>query len=338
MTIFGWDMSHYDAPGIGNAVAQGISFITHKAGGDATDTELDNWWREVRNLPADVVLGAYWVLYPGSPEARADRFLARLDSANPGWRERDAFILQVDCEKWGGNSATVPSIREINVFCDRLVARTGGKYQPIVYAPKWVYGDVSGLRYPVWASSYVSGPPGGFKGMYPGDDSNRWRSYGKPVSILQYTSSATIGGQTTCDANAFRGSVFALKRLVTPGASMAQQLSAEDIQAIASKISVDLNNPDSGVSKGLRKNVNLVIDTPRAYAGSPGDRIEGRGWGEVSVWTLLEYLFEMVAADVNTLPDNTIVSESVPARLERIEAAVTEPEPEDDSATQPTQP
>lgn len=235
MTVFGWDMSHYDGPSIGTAVSQGISFITHKAGGDALDQELDEWWTGVRGLPSSVILGAYWVLYPGDPAGRAASFLSRLDSACPGWRNRDSFILQADCEKWGGDSGTVPSISDINAFCASLVARTGGKYRPIVYAPKWVYGNVSQLKYPVWASSYVSGPVGSFKAMYPGDDSGRWNPYGKPVDILQYTSSATIGGQTTCDANAYRGTVLQLKQLVTPGGIMAQ-LDQEDYDNIAAAV------------------------------------------------------------------------------------------------------
>jgi len=216
VTIFGWDMSHYDAPSIGSAVKDGISFLTHKAGGDATDAELDDWWAGVRNLGDGVLLGAYWVLYPGTPVTRADQFLARLDASCPGWRDRP-FILQVDCEKWGGKQSTVPSKAEIQAFCDRLVAKMP-KLRPIVYAPKWVYGDsLKGLSYPLWASSYVTGS-GSFKSLYPGDTSSRWGAYsGQTPAILQYTSSATIGGQTTSDANAFRGTLAQLTALVAPG-------------------------------------------------------------------------------------------------------------------------
>lgn len=217
MTIFGWDMSHYDEPGIGTAVAEGISFVTHKAGGDAVDNELPAWWAGVKGLdPAKVLLGAYWVLYPGDPAGRADAFVARLDAACPGWRGRP-FLLQVDCEKWGGDAGTVPSKAEIEAFCGRLVAKCP-KLRPIVYAPKWVYGNqLTGLRYPLWASSYVDGP-GGFKALYPGDQSSRWASYsGQAPAILQYSSSATIGGRTTSDANAYRGSLAELVRLAAPG-------------------------------------------------------------------------------------------------------------------------
>lgn len=217
MTIFGWDMSHYDAPNIGSAVSDGITFITHKAGGDALDAELGAWWSSVKGLsPGRVLLGAYWVLYPGNPSGRADAFLARLDSQCPGWRSRP-FILQVDCEEWGGDAGTVPSKSEIQAFCNRLRALMP-KLKPIVYAPEWVYGDrLDGLSYPLWASRYVSGT-GSFKSLYPGDSSAKWSAYsGQTPKILQYTSSATIAGQTTCDANAFRGTLDELTALVAPG-------------------------------------------------------------------------------------------------------------------------
>lgn len=229
MTIFGWDMSHFDAPSIGGAIGEGISFITHKAGGDATDPELPAWWAGVHTLDRTrVLLGAYWVLLPGSPAARADGFLARLDAACGGWRDRP-FLLQVDCEKWNGNAATVPGRAEIKTFCDRLVARAP-KLWPVVYAPKWVYGDsLAGLGYPLWASSYVTGVAG-FRSLYPGDASSRWGAYsGQTPAILQYTSSAIIGGQTTCDANAYRGTFDELVALVAPGWSTDVALTTDDI-------------------------------------------------------------------------------------------------------------
>jgi len=238
MTIFGWDMSHYDAPSIGSAVRDGISFLTHKAGGDANDAELDDWWAGVRNLGDGVLLGAYWVLYPDTPVTRADQFLARLDASCPGWRDRP-FILQVDCERWGGKQSTVPSKAEIQAFCDRLVSKAP-RLRPIVYAPKWVYGDsLKGLNYPLWASSYVTGS-GSFKSLYPGDTSSRWGAYsGQVPAILQYTSKATIGGQTTSDANAFRGTLAQLTALVAPG--WEDDMPSVDDLLNADKIPNDIN-------------------------------------------------------------------------------------------------
>jgi hypothetical protein len=244
MTIFGWDMSHYDDSDIGDALSQGIKFITHKAGGDSNDGELNAWWNGVRNIgQGEALLGAYWVLYPGNASAKADAFLARLDSQCSGWRSRP-FILQLDCEKWNNDSSTVPSKSDIKTFCDRLVSQMP-KLRPIVYAPFWVYGSsLAGLNYPLWASSYVNGS-GSFTSLYPGDSSSKWNSYsGQVPAILQYTSSASIGGQTTCDANAFRGTLTELTALVAPGWSdQNMAIEAADLQSICDKVWKDDGRP-----------------------------------------------------------------------------------------------
>lgn len=255
MTIFGWDMSHFDNPDIGTAVAQGIKFITHKAGGDATDVELPAWWAGVKGLdPSKVLLGAYWVLYPGNPLGRANLFINRLDAACPGWRDRP-FLLQVDCEKWNGDPGTVPGKADISTFCGQLV-KIMPKLRPIVYAPKWVYGDgLTGLGYPLWASSYVTGS-GGFKSLYPGDSSSRWNSYsGQTPAILQYTSSAFIDGQTTCDANAYRGTFDQLMALVAPGWSADMALDSNDVKLIWNQdgtCSTPEQRPDHAVNPSVR--------------------------------------------------------------------------------------
>lgn len=215
--LYGWDASHYDAvPSAPRVVAEGFSFFTHKAGGDADDAELAAWWKAMKPQRDRILLGAYWVLYPGNPVTRANKFIARLDSQCPGWRD-GPFILQVDCEKWNGDSSTVPKKDDIKAFCDRLV-QAMPKLRPIVYAPKWVYGEsLKGLGYPLWASAYVSGS-GTASGLYPGDDSGKWDAYsGQVPAILQFTSSAKIAGQTTSDANAFRGTIVQLQNLVAPG-------------------------------------------------------------------------------------------------------------------------
>jgi hypothetical protein len=217
MTIFGPDMSHYDVvPDGGLLVAEGFQFMTHKAGGDANDAELKPWWLEFEPHRAQILPGAYWVLYPGDPSGRADDFLARLDSECAGWRD-GPFALQIDAEIWSGDTSTKPSIAECNAFADRLVSEMP-KLTPIGYLPEWVYGNsVSSFRYPLWASSYVSGS-GAASVLYPGDSSSHWGAYGgKTPDILQFTSKATIAWQTTCDANAYRGTLAELTALVAPG-------------------------------------------------------------------------------------------------------------------------
>lgn len=215
MTLYGWDSSHYDGPTQHAAIGEGFTFFTHKAGGDANDGEIAAWWADMGEK-LGVLIGAYWVLLPGDPAGRADQFLSRLDATCPGWHGRP-FILQVDCEQWSGDPGTVPSKAEIKTFCDRLVDRMP-KLRPIVYGPEWVYGDkLAGLGYPLWASAYVSGA-GAASTLYPGDGSSKWHAYsGQTPAVLQFTSSATIAGQTTCDANAYRGSLAQLTALVAPG-------------------------------------------------------------------------------------------------------------------------
>jgi len=218
VTIFGWDASHYDAvPDGARVVSEGIKFMTHKAGGDANDAELASWWKEMKPYRDRVLLGAYWVLYPGNPSGRADSFLARLDSQCPGWRD-GPFILQADCEIWGGDKSTLPSVAEANAFGDRLAAKAP-KLRMIGYMPKWCYGSGLGsFRYPIWSSRYVSGS-GTASGLYPGDSSSLWGAYsgGAAPAVLQFSSSANIAGQTTCDANAYRGTLDQLTALLAPG-------------------------------------------------------------------------------------------------------------------------
>lgn len=236
MTIYGLDFSHYDAVPSGlRVVSEGFAFMTHKAGGDANDAELGAWWNALKGQRDQVLLGAYWVLYPGSPVTRANSFIARLDSQCPGWRD-GPFILQVDCEKWNGDSSTVPGKADIKAFCDRLSSRMP-KLNPIVYAPEWVYGNsLTGLGYPLWASHYVTGS-GSASALYPGDGSSRWDSYsGQTPAILQFTSSATAVGQTTCDANAYRGTLDQLTALLAPGWEQDMALTDADAALVAAKV------------------------------------------------------------------------------------------------------
>jgi GH25 family lysozyme M1 (1,4-beta-N-acetylmuramidase) len=221
MTIYGWDASHYDAVPSGAKVAsEGFKFMTHKAGGDKDDAELASWWSALKGQRTRILLGAYWVLYPGSPTSRADAFIARLDSQCAGWRD-GPFALQVDCEIWNGDASTKPGKADIKSFCDRLKSRMP-KLRPIVYASAGQYANsLSGLGYPLWNARYPVTTTGAASAIYRsagGDSGSGWASYsGQVPAIWQFTSSATIAGQTTCDANAYRGSLTQLTTLLAPG-------------------------------------------------------------------------------------------------------------------------
>lgn len=218
-TLFGPDLSHYDAApdGLGaRLVREGFTFCTHKIGGDALDAEAAAWWQAMLPVRGQVLLGGYWVLRRTDGAAAADAFLARLDVVCPGWRN-GPFILQLDCESWNSGATPAPTKSQIAACVARLKAKMP-KLQPIVYAPEWVYGNsLTGLDAPLWASSYVDGS-GYASELYPGDSSGRWDPYsGQTPKILQFSSKATIAGQTTCDANAFRGTITDLITTLAPG-------------------------------------------------------------------------------------------------------------------------
>lgn len=226
MPIFGWDASHYDwdrgSMNLAAAVRDGIVFGTHKIGEGFryADDRYTDWYSRARAAGVGL-LGAYYVNLPGDQQTQADRFLALLDSEAPGWRT-GPFVLQVDAEKFDYMDRA-PNPTEIRAFCDRLVARTASRFRPVVYAPRWVYGDtLRGLGYPLWASNYGSNPTVHYRQAYPGDGSTRWVAYsGQTPTILQYGSRCTIGSQTICDANAFRGTLEQLRALVTPAGGAA---------------------------------------------------------------------------------------------------------------------
>jgi hypothetical protein len=222
-------MSHFDSmskSAINLAISQGISFITHKAGGDSSggDPKLAAWWDLVKDLdPNEVVLGTYWIPRPDlHPDAAStvNNWFTTIDGRCSGWRDRE-HILQIDAERWPAGNQTKPTRSYLQIMADRLISKVS-KLMPICYASKGQYGDsLQGLSIPLWNANYPSEAQMGFRAAYAhagGDSGPGWQRYsGKVPSIWQYTSKATIGGETTCDANAFKGTLDELKALVAPG-------------------------------------------------------------------------------------------------------------------------
>jgi hypothetical protein len=210
VTTFGWDASHYDEP---PAVRDGIDFYTHKV------TEGDHFYEDAEYTAAMTagralgyqVMGSYHVQHGGrSVTSQADWWFSRVNTLTAWWRTFGCWTWQCDAEKF--DYMTAPTIAEINALGDAICTRAGCPASAFVaYAPTWVYGSaLTGLRYRVWASSYGTNPAGAYRTIYPGDTSSRWLAPVDPI-ILQYGSRATIAGQTTCDANAYRGTLAQLK-------------------------------------------------------------------------------------------------------------------------------
>jgi len=212
---------------LARARREGIALFTHKAseGTSFTDPYVDD--AMTRGRAVFPVLGTYHVLWPQNTAAQTDHWIDVVTGSAPWWRDHPCFVWQIDAELFQNFTPyRPPTVAEINACGDRLVARLGiNPERVIVYAPKWLYQDgLRGLKYQLWASAYVTGS-GGFKALYPGDGNNRWGAYsGITPAILQFTSSATIAGQSPTDANAIKvGSDAALQALFrgTPGDDMA---------------------------------------------------------------------------------------------------------------------
>jgi len=234
---------------LARARREGIALFTHKAseGTSFTDPYVDD--AMARGRVVFPVLGTYHVLWPQNTAAQTDHWIAVTGQSAPWWRDHPCFVWQIDAELFQNFTPyRPPTVAEINACGDRLVARLGiNPERVIVYAPKWLYQDgLRGLKYRLWASAYVTGS-GGFKALYPGDGNNRWGAYsGINPAILQFTSSATIAGQSPTDANAIKvGSDAALQALFlgTPGDDM----SAADVAAINKHTDQLINNPLYGL-------------------------------------------------------------------------------------------
>ncbi len=217
MTIFGWDASDYDhGRGPMNMAAarrDGIDFYTHKAT-EGTSVKHHPGPSLANARDAGIpFLGCYMVPRTGPSVAlQVAYLLSWVDQQAPWWRAFPGWFWQMDTEHWAYDKVSP----EIGHQCAVELARRTGK-RVLHYAPRWAYGNTVPQDEPLWASSYVTGA-GGYLSLYPGDGSSRWGAYsGRTPVILQYTSSARIGSQPSCDANAFRGTVADFAKLIGAG-------------------------------------------------------------------------------------------------------------------------
>jgi GH25 family lysozyme M1 (1,4-beta-N-acetylmuramidase) len=331
-------VSHYDwdrgLVDLQAAVADGVTFATHKVSEGSTyaDPLFDDFAARARyTLPLS---GGYCVNRRGDQVSQVDWFLQRLDAGAPWWRD-GPFIIQLDCERWSnkdGVYAYEPSLSEIHAWCDYFVQRTDGRWTPIVYAPKWVYGDtLAGLRYPLWASSYGTNPDLPYRQAYPGDGSSRWAAYsGITPTILQYGSRTTIGAQTICDANAFRGTLDELRTLVTgdamswadrfenPGAP-GTDASAADYLRFANNYAFQAMNASSAALALLEKIAGQLGLSVEELAEVKAAAEAGAKAG------VLGSVDELVAAFVAALPNDVASREDVVSALREVLIRGVEP-------------
>lgn len=232
-TTYLWDASHYDGnltkAILTKAKSEGIEGFTHKLGEGMANVDETAATALAAARDAGIpVIGGYWFIHGnGDPVAEAKRCIAVADQHEPWWRTFPGWFWQTDAET---STTGLPSPAYVKTFSDTLAQLSGRRV--IVYASKGMYGNrLAGVGHPLWNANYPSSRHADFKALYPGASFSGWNKYsGQTPVICQYTSSATIAGLTTCDANAFRGSVQELLALV--GADMTLQLRKEDIAAI----------------------------------------------------------------------------------------------------------
>jgi GH25 family lysozyme M1 (1,4-beta-N-acetylmuramidase) len=219
MTVFGMDSSHYDGfiskAMAAKMVAEGIQFFTAKVS-EATNyddpadgTNLSN----LRDAGVKVLGGYHVVRSSGTIKAQVEYYLSLLDRDEPWWRDFPGFFHQVDLELWGYDNVSAARGMDFGKALEDASQKL-----VVMYASKGMYGN--GLRAwkprPLWNANYPSNRKAGFKALYPGDDGPGFVEYSDQMPLFwQYTSSATIGGLTTCDANAFRGTFDQLYQLIT---------------------------------------------------------------------------------------------------------------------------
>jgi GH25 family lysozyme M1 (1,4-beta-N-acetylmuramidase) len=215
--IYGWDQSHYDGnlttAILAKAKSEGIAFVTHKLGEGLSDVDDTAATALAAARSAGFqVIGGYWFIHGNDdPVAEAKRCIAVADEHESWWRTFPGWFWQTDAET---SSTGLPSPAYVKKFSDELATLSGKRV--IVYASHGMYGNtLSGLGHPLWNANYGSDPHGSFTSVYPGDSSSGWGAYsGQTPVILQYGSNATIAGITTCDANAFKGSIDQLLTLI----------------------------------------------------------------------------------------------------------------------------
>lgn len=231
MTIFGWDTSHYDGrltrDHMIRAKGEGINFLHSKVGEGLTDTEgnYDDTALAGGRDAGIEFLGAYFVPRTLDSVAQVNFWLTELHAGEPWLFDWPGRYVVIDLERWTYDNVSASK----GIDCAKRLRDQLG-WQAFLYASHGQYGDgLTAWDGPLINADYTSRSVGGFVSMYPGDNwqplhstwYGGWAAYsGKVPTMLQYTSSAVIAGLSTCDANAYRGTLADLRALITGGGTV----------------------------------------------------------------------------------------------------------------------
>ncbi|MFC6884840.1 glycoside hydrolase family 25 protein [Actinomadura yumaensis] len=256
MPVYGVDVASYQGePNWSKVRGAGIRFAFSKVT-ESTDYVNPTWPHNrsgMLGLGGGFLPGAYHFLHGGNGAAQARYFLSKAGDVS-------GLMVALDVEASGANAATARDwVRE---FKDR----TGG--HPVIgYFPRW-YWERTGepdLTFfdSVWQSHYVSGT-GSPSSLYAKVPSSWWAPFGgEAISILQYSSSATVSGISgRCDVNAYRRTLDDLRALALGEDDM--PLSGEDLNKIRDIVwNTDTAPRPAGSAEGNEtwRHVNILRDT-----------------------------------------------------------------------------
>jgi len=225
MTVFVWDASSYDGlisvDTFRRAMSEGIVGFVHRLTrqGGLLDPYAGQNLANARTAGLGLI-GAYAVTYTSGGTSQDELTIHYADQVCRWWRDFPGWWWMEDLERWPTDN--VPASLGIQV-AQELQAGSGKKCS--LYASHGQYGNqLTAWTGPLVNADYTGHAPAGFVAMYPGDnwrpDHGSWRGgwtaySGREPDLLQYTSSATVAGLTTCDVSAFRGTYDQLYQLLT---------------------------------------------------------------------------------------------------------------------------
>jgi len=269
------------------AKKEGIVFVTAKIGeGGNYDDPADAGTLTAARDAGIPVLGGYYVpRTPGISIAdQVDHCIKLLDRGIPWWRDFDNYFHQVDLERWKIDNVAAKYGIE---FGNRIQDKTG--HRAAMYASKGQYGDqLTAWEGILWNANYPSSRQAGFKELYVGaggDNGPGWASYSgreDGAEFWQYASSATIAGKTTCDANAFRGTLPELITLIG-GKTMTAPTPQQNAKELMSGLQEDNNNKGYTGKVGITAGTDLGGGADAARNALAQSKSNGSGISELKV-------------------------------------------------------
>lgn len=113
------------------------------------------------------------------------------------------------------------------------------------------------------------------------------------------------------------------------------EVNMPSLQEILSGIGGDLQNNDSGIAIGVRKQIVNVLNGVQPFVGPAGDRLHAAGWSDKTLMDLTSRFFELIGAAEVTAPDGTVSGGSVLDRFDRVEAGVSDVKADIDEVLHP---